>query len=608
MKNMKRFIALGLSAVMLVTMAACGNQESSQTGETDKQVEETGKAGEAVQEESEEAAAEEAIEWLNSDGSLPIVAEGTEKTLTMLVQRESGLGTEAEDTWFYHFIEEVMNINLEVTTFSADSLNETISLTFAGGDLPDIIVGGGFSAGDLVRYGVVEEQLTDMSPYMNETYMPNISTIVSKYPSVANTWTDTEGHVWSFGFVNDFDDPSQGMKFAMINYDWLEQCNMEVPTTLDEFYDMAVAFKALGEEIYGEEIYPIGGCLNGVNPLMYILNAFGYLNVDDGYEITYRNGEVVLPVADREVYGEVLKFVNKLYTERLIHPDFFTMDKETSNAIIAEGKVGFIPDGTFAYFNMENGGLDWWGALPLTSEYNETQQWPVTGLTTLGNVVVTSACEEPELAAAFIDWFYSYHNYNTAQQGFVYGYDPAEWGLGFYEGRKMAEFHDGEAGIVGTDAVSGEDRNKWLNENGRLFLNANIGTTMDLDYWMPEGAKEIHYKSRPYVYAYMDYSESDARGDVLGLISDTWCQSCLALSKTLGQYKNYDTVGSVYMDAETTTALIDIQTSIKEYAKQETAKFIIGTRSLDTLDAYFDDLEALGASEYVQKYAEVLGK
>ena len=40
------------------------------------------------------------------------------------------------------------------------------------------------------------------------------------------------------------------------------------------------------------------------------------------------------------------------------------------------------------------------------------------------------------------------------------------------------------------------------------------------------------------------------------------------------------------------------------YAEEEIAKFINGDRSLDTVDAFFDELEALGAAEYVQYYAD----
>ena len=66
----------------------------------------------------------------------------------------------------------------------------------------------------------------------------------------------------------------------------------------------------------------------------------GYLGANAyGSNICLRNGQVVLPIADREVFGEYLKIMNQLYEEELIHPDFFTMDQSTTSAFLAEGVI-----------------------------------------------------------------------------------------------------------------------------------------------------------------------------------------------------------------------------------------------------------------------------
>ena len=118
---------------------------------------------------------------------------------------------------------------------------------------------------------------------------------------------------------------------------------------------------------------------------------------------------MVLPAADREAYGAYLTFMKKLYEEELIHPDFFTMDINTAEATFKEGRFGTWDSMVSLYTNDVS---PWWGAIPLTSEYNNTAQWPVrANASSCGQGVVTSACEEPELACAFLDWFYTYHNY-----------------------------------------------------------------------------------------------------------------------------------------------------------------------------------------------------
>ena len=62
--------------------------------------------------------------------------------------------------------------------------------------------------------------------------------------------------------------------------------------------------------------------------------------------------------------------------------------------------------------------------------------------------------------------------------------------------------------------------------------------------------------------------------------------------------------GKVYLDADTATRMGNLMMIIREYATQESAKFITGKKSFDELDTYFDEIERLGALEVVQTYAE----
>ena len=47
---------------------------------------------------------------------------------------------------------------------------------------------------------------------------------------------------------------------------------------------------------------------------------------------------------------------------------------------------------------------------------------------------------------------------------------------------------------------------------------------------------------------------------------------------------------------------------INEYANTEFAKFVTGKRSLSELDAYFDELDRLGAQELIGIYSEYYGR
>ena len=62
---------------------------------------------------------------------------------------------------------------------------------------------------------------------------------------------------------------------------------------------------------------------------------------------------------------------------------------------------------------------------------------------------------------------------------------------------------------------------------------------------------------------------------------------------------------NVYLTAEQNQRVADLYTVINDHVTAETAKFIVGTRSLDELDAYFAELKKLGIEEYIQIYREI---
>ena len=333
MKKWKHFTAIALAGVMALSTIGCGNTVTESHVSNSPSSETSGTTA-----ASEETTSNE-FDWLDTSGNLPIVSEGTEKTLSIYFLEGSADSGDPTDSWLYQFIEEHMNINLEVTTFSSSNRSEFLSLAFASDELPDIIIGAGFTTTQLMNYGASEGQIIDLAPYLNETYMPNLYKLYSEHQELASAMRDMDGHVWSTGYYAPSNSRGSVTR-AFLNYDLLEELQIPVPTTLDEFIDACRAVKTMAPESY-----PIGGSESYyTNIFMYILNALGYVtNTAYGTDIALRNGEVVLPIADREAYGELLKVMNTLYEEGLIHPDFYTMDKNTSKAVAADPNTLFLP-------------------------------------------------------------------------------------------------------------------------------------------------------------------------------------------------------------------------------------------------------------------------
>lgn len=569
-KNVKRIVSVILASVMLLGMTACKPKNAASTGPR-----------------------ADAYEYLNTDGSLPIVKEGYEKTLKIAIQMYSDSG-EAESQWFYQFIENEMNINLEIQKISG---SEQISLLLADGDLPDIIIGGGFGTADLMNIGGVEGMFADLAPYITESGTPNLYKLFNENPEYKAAVSDKDGHIWSLGYINDTTDRGQ-ISRAFINYKWLEDAGMATPATLDEFVDMLRAFKKRGSDVV-----PMGGSWDSNNPCLILLNAFGYLTEDpQGFGISLRNGEVVLPVADREVYGEYLKLMNTLYTEGLIDPNFFTTDAATSRAIIAAGRAGYISNAPFSFMTNYS---DWWGAQPLTSAYNSTQQWPEgNAAMTCGGFVVSANSENIELAMAFADWFFDPTgvNYNMSVNGpaatqsdYIYGGNVN--GFVVDDETFSVSFPDYENNISNYSSKNdylGKEVYLW----GYRILGLGLGNvSSNLD------AVQYGYTADQIVDKYPDVSDPAIQGELRKQTEgDGEMNFRAALEDTLVPYVTEGYPGKVYLEADTATQVANLMMIIREYATQETAKFITGRRSFDELDNYFDEIERLGAKQIVEIY------
>lgn len=588
MRNKKRLMALGLTAAMLMSLAACGSTDKAGTSASQNSTNsEVSSEADVSTESSDE------LEWMNYESSLPIVKEGYEKTLSVYVLQTADFGP-AEESWMYQYLTTEANINLEITAFTGENQSEFISLAFASGELPDVIIGGGFSTSDLLKYGLDEGQIINIDPYINEDYMPNLSAVYEEHPEYKTTVSDSDGNVWSLGYISN-PEARGNLGRAFINYDWMEELGMEPPTTLDEFIDLMRAFKEAG---YCE--YPIGGSYAGEDPSFYILNALGYVgSVGSGFSVCLRDGEVVLPIYDREVFGEYLKIMNQLYEEGLIHPDFYTMDYSTTAALLSQG-VGFVSQAPLVYTSDYTA---YWGATPLTSDWNDTPTWYTNNAITFGGAVITSECEEPELAARFLDIFYNMDDDTSGYRLAVHGPQTSQtdilYGVGGWEmvdGKFVYHDYEENTDLYSSSAI-------YLNKKIQLWNTSILG----IDPWHFNHAEYAYWGEADYQNEYTKEELPALRHTDEALMSSGDKCFGVGIQSTAGDYVADEVFPTtVYFDSDTAARNSEIKTAVNEYATQEIAKFVTGARPLtdEELNNYFDTLQGLGVEEYLQNYID----
>ncbi len=499
--------------------------------------------------------------------SEPFAAEMTD--LSVAVSADSTYAT-PENSWFWTFCRNVLNLNFEVEQVSDPATYNQLS--FASGSMPDLYVAMELTTIDIMNYGASEQQLVALDQYMTADKMPNITKVYEQYPNAKSTVTTPDGHIYSLGIVRETDLPDSRMYF---NYRWLDELGLEVPATLDELNDAMYAMK----EHFGEAATPLSGGYEAYNPSMLILNAFGYLTRDaQGLSIAMRDGKPVFPYGDREVFGEYLKQMNQYYTDGIISKDFFTMDATTYKALAAEDTM-FVTSA--APYTVWPTTFDEWHAIsPLTSEYSDIRQWPSgTNIISSGNGAISSNCENLDAALFFLDWLFDAENYVLT------AYGPrstdADWQFGLTAGWTMVGEYNS---IEYSDMAEKGFETAYYYQKGLI-------------YGWHEGSLGFDKK--------IETSQAMAGLEPVGWLYDpldgddnyrmTTTENLLPYAAT-----GYPTV--VFFTTEENEGITDLKTVLESYAEPEIAKFITGVRSLDELDAYFNELDNLGFQEYQNYY------
>ena len=179
------------------------------------------------------------------------VNPNTEQTSFNIISGISALSGGYDQNSVLKEMSENAGISITWETMS-DSLAEQVNIRIAGNDLPDAFNGVGFSNYDLTNYGE-DGTLIDLTPYITEEYMPNLTKILEEHPDIRAAITMDNGCIYGLpageqmgtagiGKENDYNIYTVP-QYSMINKAWLDDLGLEVPTTLDELHDVLVAFK-----------------------------------------------------------------------------------------------------------------------------------------------------------------------------------------------------------------------------------------------------------------------------------------------------------------------------------------------------------------------------
>lgn len=569
---MKKYAALILAMLMLLTTAC-------QSGGTTAQSEASASSPQQKTEEPAEASKEEPTALAQSEEEPEKSAETEESsqevsvyplsdelvTLTYwgpdISSNNSALPTYQDITAydFWGFVEEQTGVHLDMTIVSMMSEAEQLGLQLASGDYMDLMainetqVSGGMTA-------LLDQEIaTDIAPIV-QTDMPNYYSYISANEECMKLSYNDEGQMagtrsWAEKYV-----PNQGL---VIRQDLVDAMGLEMPTTIDGLHDTLAAMKteySLGAPMWlsssGQNSLSIVGAMGSCGYAEDRGSTTDHLYVEDGQ---------VISALTSDAYRDYLELMHQWYEEGLINSDFATnTDMDAPTGAMLSGDTVVINAMYGQALSIQNS---------LAADHPEAQLYalptPVknpgdtnsfVNTTPLSNTswrVITTACEDPQLAARYIDWWYTRDGFLTANYGT----------------RDLSYTLDADGTPKYADAVT----------NNSFGIDA-------------ASAVEAYVTTNP-VFGLV------AMDRTVYLADAQWVDDMIEIWTEQTSSENVLPSGVTLTAEETqqvTAALGDITTA----ASTETLKFIMGARDFDTWGDYCQNINDMGLEDVVAVYQD----
>ncbi len=376
-----KLATLSMAAVVATSMVACGGPKPP-------------KATDATTAPNESATASQA-----PDAPAAEVAKPTKITamMTTIMTKENGLDDVCAE------YKNKTGIELQITKPDHTQFYEKVNLSFASGDVANVIELGSTYYPNYATYGA----LWDMTDAWEKSTEPVKSIVDESYVDAIRIGGKLYGFPMQKG----------NGTVTYVRQDWMDELGLKAPTDYNEFLDMLRAFKTKGANII-----PItaAGLYNSENPYDMYLREFYQ---DARPDFVLKDGKYVDGMLEPEMVA-ALERMRQAYSEGLI-------DKE-----IVTNKTSTCRDKLFA--NLAGCFNYWAGYWNKTLEENLVAAVPTAKLTPLPGIkeakyiervptamVITSASQDPE---GIFKYFIEYsHDGGEGQMLFTHGVEGEHW-------------------------------------------------------------------------------------------------------------------------------------------------------------------------------------
>ncbi len=517
---------------------------------------------------AEVASAEEPESPKYVDYELPITTDSPE--YQFLVGLNPGVSSFIEDFSENQVISEWMSrtgINVSFLSVHPSAAAENFNLLLAAEDLPDITDNGLKYYNGSTASAIEDGIFADIMEYRDSC--PNYMATVAENSMIKKALLTDDGYMAAFYMLRKNNTSGEGM---MIRQDWLDQLDLDVPTTYDQVHDVLTAFK---------------NELGAASPMLlnnsgtWSMGAFGWGYGMNGYMATDPVINLPLYVVDGQVkfamledeYVDYLTMIAQWYQEGLIESDIENVSAfQLAGDYIINDESGYFYTAStmISYYEFQAASESF--ALtpapqPLLHEgdelhFSQAYDFQFEGaqaLAALNNWAISATAEDIETLIQCLDYFYSPEGSLLANYGVE--------GVSFEYVEGVPTFTD-------------------------LILANDQGMTVD---------NAIYIYTLQYGAFMEDYDRLNTTfTDVQRLCADTW---------TVEVEENYSyPMDFVSLTAEESETYSSVFNDISTVLSENTLKFITGASSMDDYAAFQDHLREMGIEQIVQIYQDAYNR
>lgn len=535
-RSLSLLIAISMTAMSL---AGCGGNKAAETDAV------TTQAGQ----ESSEAKEQETGEFSYPMAGSPKLSYWAELTTTVSANFANLGDTPFAKGWMEH-----TGTDIEFLHPPTGQLREQFSLILADGNLPDLMEynwmkdypGGPEKA---IKDGVIIP-LNDIF----DQYCPNIKQYLAENPDIDKMIKTDDGNYYVFPFIRG-DEQLCNTIGLMLRQDWLEELNLEVPETIDEWHTVLTAFKEQKGVAAPYTFEYTNQQYLDANPFVFAFDTFRSFYLGSDGEVHFGGTE--------EGYKEYLSTFSQWYAEGLIDPDVATLKNDQVSAKMTNGTSG-------ASMGQAGSRMGTWiaaaeqstpdymlvAAPQPTTEKGKTAEFGYVEIPYSGraSVAITTSCKDVESAARLMDWAYS-------EEGHMY----------FNFGTEGTSYTMVDGYPTYTETILKNPEGLPVSQAMSSYIRGNYNGpfVQDLRYLEQYYTMEAQ-KETPKVWG---SASSNGKAHMLPPITP---------------------------NAEESKEFSTIMNEINTYRDEMTLKFIFGTESLDNFDEYVKNIEKMGLSRALE--------